>query len=91
MATEKTELFLKELSGKSGNNLVLMDEVIEFESGWAFMYQSKAYLQSGDFLDMLVGNSPFIINKYDGHIQLTGTAYSIEKYIEEYILQQRDR
>ena len=36
------------------------------------------------FVDTLVGNAPYIVNKYTGEVIETGTAYPIEEYIEEY-------
>ena len=69
-----------------GHQLCLLAEhTIEFEYGWMFFYQAEEYIRTGDFSEMLVGNAPFIINKYDGSLFVTGTAYSGEVYIEEYI------
>lgn len=64
--------------------VVLEDETIEKPWGWVFFYQSKAYLESGDFRDMVGGNAPYIVNRQTGAITETGTAYDIEHYINEY-------
>jgi len=64
--------------------VVLEEETIEKEWGWVFFYQSKAYLESGDFRDMLGGNAPIIINRNTGNLKHTGTAHDIEHYIKEY-------
>jgi len=55
-----------------------------FSEGWFFYFQSKAYLETGDFSSQLVGNSPFIIDKDSGEIHELGTAYPIEKYLQDY-------
>lgn len=67
------------------NVCLLTEHTIEFEYGWVFFYQSAEYLRTGDYSEILLGNAPFIINKYDGSLYVTGTAYSEEVYIEEYI------
>lgn len=64
--------------------VVLEGKTIEKEWGWVFFYQSKGYLESGDFRDMLDGNAPFIVNRHTGAITVTGTAYDIGHYIDEY-------
>jgi hypothetical protein len=64
---------------------LLTEHTIEFELGWVFFYQSRKYIESGDYRDMLGGNAPFIVNKNDGSIHVTGTSYRIEKYIEDYL------
>jgi hypothetical protein len=38
-----------------------------FSSGWGFYYQSRAYLETGDFRAMLVGQGPVVVRD-DGRI-----------------------
>ncbi|MBX3255764.1 MAG: hypothetical protein KF862_16640 [Chitinophagaceae bacterium] len=77
--------YLKQLELKSNCKLVLLlNETVEFDLGWVFFYQSEAFLESGNILDALGGNSPLIVNKYNGSISATGTARPIEEYISEY-------
>lgn len=64
--------------------VVLEDETIEKSWGWVFFYQSKAYVESGDELDMLAGNAPIIVNKYTGTLMHAGTAHDIAYYVQEY-------
>ena len=63
---------------------VLDSETINKEWGWVFFYQSKKYLETGDFRDMLGGNAPYIVNKSTGEVVETGTAFDIGHYISEY-------
>ena len=63
---------------------IIDDETIEKEYGWVFFYQTKEYLKTGNIIDALVGNAPYIVNKYTGELIETGTADPIEKYIAEY-------
>ncbi len=55
-----------------------------FSEGWFFCFQSREYLETGDFSTQLIGNSPFIIDKDNGEIYELGTAYPIEMYLQEY-------
>ena len=77
----------KEIDPNSDDHCVILEEeTIEKEWGWVFFYQSKAYIESGDLGDMLAGNAPYIVNKKNGQLYVTGTAYDIEHYINEYEL-----
>lgn len=40
--------------------------------------------ETGDYRDMLAGNSPIIVDKQTGAVTVTGTAYPVEKYIRDY-------
>ena len=33
----------------------------EFDEGWVFFYQSKSYIETGDFKESLVGNAPCFV------------------------------
>ena len=60
------------------------DETIEKEYGWVFFYQTEKYLRTGNIIDALAGNAPYIVNKYTGELIETGTANPVEEYIAEY-------
>ncbi|MGJ0194787.1 YrhB domain-containing protein [Pantoea sp. RRHST58] len=55
-----------------------------FCEGCFFCFQSREYLETGDFSTQLAGNAPFIIDKDTGEIHELGTAYPIEKYLQDY-------
>ena len=59
------------------------DQTIEKEFGWVFFYQSRKFLETGDFRDMALGNAPLIIDR-EGNVHETGTAHSIEHYLTEF-------
>ncbi|MEK8035027.1 YrhB domain-containing protein [Ideonella sp. DXS29W] len=41
---------------------VLIDSATqEFDEGWVFFYQSKSYVETGDFNESLVGNAPCFV------------------------------
>ena len=65
--------------------LQILDEYTrEEEFGWVFFYDSKLHQETGDMQYMLAGNAPIIVNKADGSLHVTGTAYNIDKYIQDY-------
>lgn len=63
---------------------VLEEETTEKPWGWVFFYQSKEYIETGDFRHMVGGNAPIIVNRVTGELIHTGTAHDIEHYINEY-------
>ena len=73
--------------GREGDVLdlaIIENETIEGDFGWVFLYETKKYLESEDFGDGLLGNAPIIVSKLDGSLHETGTAESIEFYIENF-------
>jgi hypothetical protein len=76
---------LKKISADTDTDLVLLDdETIERHWGWVFFYNSRAFIETGDYSEALAGNAPFIVNRMTGEVTLTGTAMPIEHYISEY-------
>lgn len=60
----------------------LLEELTkEFNSCFAFYYQSKKYIEQRNDDDMYIGQGPIIICKTSGNIFKTGSAYSIEHYV----------
>ena len=60
------------------------EHTIERPWGWVFFYNSRQYRATGEFGFCLTGNAPYIVNRSDGSVEITGTARSIEHYIAEY-------
>ncbi len=76
---------LSELSNSSGKEIILInDQTLTTEYGWIFFYNSKAYLETGNWKKSILGHAPFIINKDNSEITFLGTAHSVEHYIKEY-------
>ena len=69
---------------ETSKNVILEENTIEKEFGWVFFYQSRKFLETGDYRFYLLGNSPLIINRNNGEVHVTGTARSAEYYINEY-------
>ncbi|HRH41948.1 MAG TPA: YrhB domain-containing protein [Pyrinomonadaceae bacterium] len=64
--------------------IILDDLIIEKDFGWVFFYHSRKYIETEDFKYYILGNAPIIVNKFDGSLNYTGTAYETDYYIKEY-------
>ncbi len=80
----KNELERSKEKCNSTDCLVLEEETIEKPWGWVFFYQSKEYVETGNFREMIGGNAPIIVNRNTGDLIYTGTANNIEFYVKEY-------
>lgn len=84
-ARKKVEFHLQKLSeGEEYELAVIDDATIARDYCWVFFYNSKKYLEKRNFSDMIVGNAPILIDKRDGTLHETGTAYPIEHYIRNF-------
>jgi hypothetical protein len=63
--------------------VVIDDYTIEKDFGWIFFWDSRVHQQTGEFQYALTGNAPIIVNRYDGSLHWTGTAYPVEHFIRE--------
>ena len=65
-------------------HLVIVDELTQtHDFGWVFFYDTQEHID-GDTSAALGGNAPLIVDKTDGLIYSTGTARSVEYYVDEY-------
>ena len=70
---------------KIGPDCALVDDAtMEKPYGWYFCYQSKAYVQSGNFRNILVGSGGFIVAREDGDVFEFGSAYPLERNLAAY-------
>ncbi|RAJ75622.1 immunity protein 35 of polymorphic toxin system [Chitinophaga dinghuensis] len=83
-AIKIAETYLQNKRSKYDLVLVL-DKTKEFEHGWVFFWQSKAFYETLNPLHALGGNGPFIVNKFDGSVFRFGSAHRPEYYLEKYI------
>jgi hypothetical protein len=58
--------------------------VSDHDFGWVYCYNTKAFLETGDFSHTLAGNAPLIVDKVDGGLYVTGTARPLEYYITQF-------
>ncbi|UCG79259.1 MAG: hypothetical protein JSV21_05395 [Nitrospirota bacterium] len=61
-----------------------LGQVIEFDKGFCFTWNSKKYLRTRDQEDIVLGPSNFIVPKDGSDIFCLGSAYDMEELIEEF-------
>lgn len=84
-ATQSAQSYVQEMARACGMPLQLLEhETIERSFGWAFFYDVVREPGSSDADTLLAGNAPFIIDRRDGSLHETGTAYAIEEYLDNY-------
>ena len=77
------ERHLAELPESASIELAILDEhTMETEFGWLFFWNSKKYHETGEFQYALAGNAPLIVDRRDGSVHETSTAYPAEEIIE---------
>ena len=67
-----------------GGFVILDEHTIKRPWGWVFFYDSRKHHETGDFKYAIAGNAPYIVNRFDGSMHVTGTARATEHYIAEY-------
>ena len=78
------EIARKYIRETKGEEFDVPEESIEdYEDIFCFFYQSKKYLKTLDFRDMLVGQGPQLIIKSDDRIIPFGSAYTSDTAIRE--------
>ena len=74
----------RELNLDSLNCSIISESTEEFSKCFAVHYQSKRYIESKKFDDMLVGHGPVLVEKKTGKLYETGSAFSTEHYVEAF-------
>ena len=59
---------------------VVLDEAatVQTEWCWVFIYNTRAFLESGELRHCLAGNGPLLVDKRSGALHQAGTAYPVE-------------
>ena len=78
-------IYLNEYNEGPEDTVVIIDSAtIEKDDYFVFFYNNEIFIKEGNISYALAGNAPIIINKHTGEKYITGTAESIEYYMEEY-------
>jgi hypothetical protein len=79
LATGIAEEYLSQLKTHDGRRMTLFrEQTIERDFGWTFFYGPS------DPSIIVAGNAPLIVDRKDGSVHVTGTAYPTEQYLESY-------
>jgi Immunity protein 35 len=85
--TEALEIVSKRLEQMStpADPFVVVDKnTIEKPFGWVFFYNSRRFVETGEFRYRLAGNGPVIVNKHDGSVEFFGTGRPPLEFVAEY-------
>ncbi len=70
---------------ESDLDVVVIDTLtIERDFGWAFSYNSREFLETGDPRKALYGNVPIIVNRHTGCLRYISPNPTLEESIAEY-------
>ncbi|GAN00083.1 hypothetical protein U91I_03748 [alpha proteobacterium U9-1i] len=64
--------------------VIVDSQTQELDFGWVFFQDSEEHQKTGGFRLSLIGNAPIVVDRADGSVHPTGTARSLEYYVEEY-------
>ena len=79
--------FLDEMTSSSESTpelTIVEEDTIEKPFGWVFFYQSKIFLETGEYQHRVAGNGPLIVNREGGNLYICPSYQSSEKSISIY-------
>ena len=53
----------------------------ETDRCWVLLYNTLAFLRTGELRDCLAGNGPLLVDKRSGALRQAGTAHPVEHYL----------
>ena len=82
---EARAICLREIYRAEGleNVEIAVTEMSELPDAWVAYYQSREYMETGNFSAALAGNGPFVICKKTGRFVALGTALPFAAQIKE--------
>ena len=89
MLTKAEALELVESKLKSGvkasYDVVIVESLtVERDFGWVFCWNSREYLETGDYRKALCGNLPILVNRHTGCLRYICFHSTLEESIAEY-------
>ena len=81
--TEAQQIVKKYISNNNDEDFELViTHIVEKSFGWIFYYNTKAYVETGDHLDALLGNIPLLVLKKNG--DMIGLTHNIMRPILDF-------
>lgn len=77
-ATRIADDYVARFAGEGVQFVLFPHDTIERDFGWVFFYGPR------DSSIKVAGNAPFIVDRKEGAIHVTGTAFPLERYLESY-------
>ncbi len=78
------EIFESNVLALNPDCALVEGETHEYPRCFVFFYQSKKFVETGDFAEMLVGHGPVLVSREDGRVFETGSAFSVCHYVEAF-------
>ena len=78
------EIFEREVMASKSDCVLVEGATREYPRCFVFIYQSKKFVETGDFGEMLVGHGPVLISREDGRVFETGSAFPTDHYVEAF-------
>lgn len=76
--------YMNENFGRDPELAIVDGEPSEITHAWVFFYNTRRYLETGEFSDALAGNGPILVNKRNGDVAAFGMAISLETLFADY-------
>jgi hypothetical protein len=78
------EQLLTEHAARTSTDLEIDERATRDEDWcWVFFYNSRAYLETGDFSDALAGNGPLVVEKRTGIVHELTSAHPVEQQLRK--------
>jgi hypothetical protein len=72
-----------EIRSDEGPDIVIVDEfTVESPETWAFVYNTRAWVETRDEMEILLGNAPIFVDRTTGEARFGRTDLSIEEQLE---------
>jgi hypothetical protein len=78
------EIFERTVLASNADCVLVEGATCEFASCFAFFYQSKKFVETGDFSQILVGHGPVLISRVDGSVFETGSRFPLCHYVKAF-------
>ncbi len=75
---------LQQMSTSADPFVVVEKSTVEKPFGWVFFYNSKKFLETGEYRHRLAGNGPVIVNKHNGSVEFFGASRPPLEIVAEY-------
>ena len=63
--------------------LILEDEILEKDFAWVFPFNTQAYVETRDTMDLAIGLGPVVVNRQTG-AAVVAPPMPIERFLEQY-------
>ena len=77
-------LTIAESAKKTGYDLIIMEKaIVERDFAWVFPFNTREYIETGDFKKMTIGNGPVVVNRQTG-VVVVAPPMPIGRFLEQY-------